>query len=174
MASDRKVVLVTRHSRIEELIARFHTLDQARFYVEHLGADFSDYLAEHERYLVARRVVESALASCARVQLLDRGFLPTYLFAPDDVVVALGQDGVVANTLKYLDGQPLLGVNPDPARYDGILLPFLLVCMLILVNKKELMGEYRNSRVINLATWVTSVILILLSLAYLWTSVTGQ
>jgi NAD kinase len=122
--SDRKVVLVTRHSRIEELIARFHTLDQARFYVEHLGADFSDYMAEHEKYLVARRTVESALASCARVQLLDRGFLPTYLFAPDDIVVALGQDGVVANTLKYLNGQPLIGVNPDPERYDGVLLPF--------------------------------------------------
>lgn len=124
MASDRKVVLVTRHSRIEELIARFHTLDQARFYLEHLGADFSDYMAEHEKYLVARRIVESALTSCARVQLLDRGFLATYLFAPDDVVVALGQDGVVANTMKYLDGQPLIGVNPDPARYDGVLLPF--------------------------------------------------
>jgi NAD kinase len=99
-------------------------LDQARFYVEHFGTDFSDYLAEHERYLVARRMVEAALASCARVQLLDRGFLPTYLFAPDDVVVALRQDGVVANTLKYLDGQPLIGVNPDPVRYDGVLLPF--------------------------------------------------
>jgi NAD kinase len=122
--SDRKVVLVTRHSRIEELIARFHTLDQARFYVEHLGADFSDYVAEHEKYLASRRMVESALAACSRVQLLDRGFLPTYLFAPDDVVVALGQDGVVANTLKYLDGQPLIGVNPDPKRYDGVLLPF--------------------------------------------------
>jgi NAD kinase len=122
--NDRKVVLVTRHSRIEELIARFHTLAQARFYVEHLGADFSDYLAEHEKYLAARRTVESSLASCARVQLLDRGFLPTYLFAPDDVIVALGQDGVVANTLKYLDGQPLIGVNPDPGRYDGVLLPF--------------------------------------------------
>jgi NAD kinase len=124
VASDRKVVLVTRHSRIEELIARFHTLDQARFYLERLGADVSDYLDEHEKYLLARRAVESALSSCVRVQLLDRGFLPTYLFAPDDVVVALGQDGVVANTLKYLDGQPLIGVNPDPARYDGVLLPF--------------------------------------------------
>jgi NAD kinase len=124
VASDRKIVLVTRHTRIEELIARFHTLDQARFYVEHLGSDFSDYLAEHENYLVARRTVESALVSCARVQLLDRSFLPTYLFAPDDVVVALGQDGLVANTLKYLDGQPLIGVNPDSRRYDGVLLPF--------------------------------------------------
>lgn len=124
MSNDRKVVLVLRHTRIEELIARFHTLEQARFYVEHLGADFSDYLSEHDTYVVARRAVEAALASYARVQLLDRGFLPTYLFAPDDVVVALGQDGLVANTLKYLDGQPLIGVNPDPRRYDGVLLPF--------------------------------------------------
>jgi NAD kinase len=124
VASDRKVVLVTRHSRLEELIARFHTLEQARFYVEHLGADFGEYAAEHETYLSARRTVESALASCARVQLLERGFLPTYLFAPDDVVVAVGQDGLIANTLKYLDGQPLVGVNPDRRRYDGLLLPF--------------------------------------------------
>ena len=124
MASDRKVVFVTRHTRLEELIARFHTMEQAKFYVEHLGADFSDYAAEHASYLAARRVVEEALSSCVRVQLLDRSFLPTYLFAPDDVVVALGQDGVVANTLKYLDGQPLIGVNPDPKRYDGVLLPF--------------------------------------------------
>jgi NAD kinase len=118
------VVFVTRHTRLEELIARFHTMEQAKFYVEHLGADFSDYAAEHASYLAARRVVEEALSSCVRVQLLDRSFLPTYLFAPDDVVVALGQDGVVANTLKYLDGQPLIGVNPDPKRYDGVLLPF--------------------------------------------------
>jgi len=124
VASDRKVVFVTRHTRLEELIARFHTMEQAKFYVEHLGADFSDYAAEHASYLAARRVVEEALSSCVRVQLLDRSFLPTYLFAPDDVVVALGQDGVVANTLKYLDGQPLIGVNPDPKRYDGVLLPF--------------------------------------------------
>jgi hypothetical protein len=38
--------------------------------------------------------------------------------------VALGQDGVVANTLKYLNGQFLIGVNPDPKRYDGVLFPF--------------------------------------------------
>jgi len=47
------------------------------------------------------------------------------LFAPDALVVVLGQDGLVANTLKYLKGaQPVIGVNPDPARWDGVLLPF--------------------------------------------------
>ena len=39
-------------------------------------------------------------------------------------MVTLGQDGLVANTLKYLNGQPVVGVNPDPERWDGRLLPF--------------------------------------------------
>jgi len=55
---------------------------------------------------------------------VQREFLPNFVFGPEDVVVTLGQDGLVANTLKYLNGQPLVGVNPDPRRWDGQLLPF--------------------------------------------------
>jgi NAD kinase len=121
---DRKVVLVTRTTRLETLIARFHTHDQARFYVEHLGADFAEYETEHAAYHAARRAVEAALQAHGRWQALDRRYLPSFLFGPDDVVVALGQDGVVANTMKYLDDHPLAGLNPDPRQYDGILLPF--------------------------------------------------
>jgi NAD kinase len=124
VAADRKVVLVTRHTRLEELSARFQTGAQAKFYVEHLGADFSDYEREQQAYRAARAQVEESLRRVCRVQVLDRAYLPSYLFAPDDVVLALGQDGLVANTMKYLTGQPLLGVNPDPARFDGVLLPF--------------------------------------------------
>ena len=46
---DRKIVLIVRDTRLDELIARFNTVQQAQFYVEHLGADFSDYLQEHHR-----------------------------------------------------------------------------------------------------------------------------
>lgn len=122
--AERKVVLVTRRTRLEELVAKYHSVAQARFYLEHLGADFSDYLAEHEIYAKAKQFVGAALQAHGRFQAIDRGFLPNFIFAPDDVVVALGQDGLVANTLKYLDGQPMVGVNPDPLRWDGILLPF--------------------------------------------------
>ena len=121
---DRKVVLVTRRSRLDELIARFQTIEQAKFYIEHLGADFTDYERERTTYLAARASVEQSVLRHCRVQVLDRSFLPNYLFAPDDIVIALGQDGLVANTMKYLQGQPLIGVNPDLKRYDGILLPF--------------------------------------------------
>ena len=123
-ASDRKVVLVVRRTRLDELVARHHTLSQARFYLEHLGADFGDYLAENAAYASALQQAVQALEAWGRYQIVDRGLLPNFVFAPDDIVVALGQDGLVANTMKYLDGQPLVGVNPEPARWDGVLLPF--------------------------------------------------
>lgn len=123
-SAERKVVLVTRQTRLEELVARFHTLAQAKFYVEHLGADFSDYEREHAAYAEAKQQVLGTLQAHGRYQVIDRGFLPNFLFGRYDIVMALGQDGLVANTMKYLDGQPLVGVNPEPARYDGILLPY--------------------------------------------------
>ena len=121
---ERKLVLVTRRTGLQDLVARHHTVAQARFYIEHLGADFDEYQREHERYAAAKAAALEALQHHGRYQVIDRGFLPNFLFAPQDVVLALGQDGLVANTMKYLDGQPLVGLNPDPARYDGVLLPF--------------------------------------------------
>ena len=122
--SENKIILITRATRLAELVVRYNTVSQARFYVEHQGADFSDYLREDETYRRALAETQAVLAQLGRVQLVDRTFLPNFVFAPDDVVVALGQDGLVANTLKYLEGQPVIGVNPDPERWDGSLLPF--------------------------------------------------
>lgn len=51
---------------------------------------------------------------------MKRADLDRLLFAPDDVVVPVGQDGLVANVAKYLDGQPVIGVNPAPDLYDGV------------------------------------------------------
>jgi NAD kinase len=122
--SERKIVLITRQTRLDELVARFNTVQQVQFYVEHLGADFSDYLAEHRRYRAAVAETESTLRAFGRVQRLERRYLSNFIFGPSDLVVVLGQDGLVANTLKYLDGQHVIGLNPDPQRWDGVLLPF--------------------------------------------------
>ena len=121
---DRKIILVTRHTRLQELVARYNTVEQARFQAEHLGMDFDDFLAEDRIYQAAVAAAETVLAQQGRLQRLDRGFLPNFLFPPDSTVVVLGQDGLVANTLKYLRGQPVLALNPDPVRWDGVLLPF--------------------------------------------------
>lgn len=124
--TENKIILVVRETRLEELKARFNTVSQARFYVEQLGGDFNDYEQEDAAY---RRAVEQAqqqLGLLGRVQLVHRSFIPNFVFGPEDIAVAVGQDGLVANTMKYLDGQPLIGVNPDRKRYDGQLLPFVV------------------------------------------------
>jgi len=122
--TENKIVLVVRATRLANLRARFATKSQAKFYVSRLGADFSDYEREDTTYEEAIRAAQIILSELGRVQLVQRVMLPNFVFGPEDVVVTLGQDGLVANTLKYLDGQPLIGVNPDPKRYDGQLLPF--------------------------------------------------
>ena len=123
-SSENKIVLIVRKTRLDELITRFNTEDQARFYVEHLGADFSGYQQEDRTYKQAVRQTEGILSRHGRLHRVERAFLPNFIFGPQDIVVALGQDGLVANVLKYLDRQMLIGVNPDPARWEGALLPF--------------------------------------------------
>lgn len=124
--TENKIILVTRPTRVAELKRRFNTRTQAKFYVSHLGQDFSDYEREDEHYVNAVRIAQQMLGALGRVQLIDRSFLPNFSFGPEDIVIVLGQDGLVANTVKYLNGQPVVGVNPDPARWDGQLLPFRL------------------------------------------------
>ena len=119
-----KVVLVTRKTRLAELIERFNTRAQAKFYLTQAGQDFDEYQEEDDAYRRSLDTVQTAVRNGLKVQVLDRALVPTYLFAATDVVVALGQDGLVANTAKYIGAQPLLGVNPDPSRIDGVLLPF--------------------------------------------------
>jgi NAD kinase len=119
-----KIVIVTRKTRLEELVERFNTREQAKFYIEHMGLDFGDYDHEHATYVAAVSRLRRELEGLAKLQVIDRGFLPNFLFTPQDLVVTIGQDGLVVNTAKYLNGQPIVAINPDPGRFDGILLPF--------------------------------------------------
>lgn len=119
-----KLVIVTRKTRLAELVERFNTRGQVKFYLDHSGGNFAEYVAEHDAYQRALALVRRELELGLPQQFIDRSLLPTYRFARHDVVVALGQDGLVANVAKYAGDQPIVGINPDPERYDGILLPW--------------------------------------------------
>ena len=123
-----RIVVVTRRTRLDDLIARFNTRGQARFYIEHSAqgaGSFAEYEQEHDTYERALELVLRATDVGLPRHVIDRGLVPTYTFGERDVVVAVGQDGLVANVAKYALERPLVGVNPDPARFDGVLLPFL-------------------------------------------------
>ncbi|EIJ40940.1 hypothetical protein BegalDRAFT_0013 [Beggiatoa alba B18LD] len=147
--TENKIILVTRHTRLDELKARFNTRAQAKFYVEQLGADFSDYVTEHETYQQAIEQTLLYLNQLGRVHLLDRRYLPNFIFAETDTIVVLGQDGLVANTLKYLNGQSVIGVNPDPRRYDGVLLPFTVQDLKNVVT--EVFARRRSYKTVTMA-----------------------
>lgn len=132
--TDNKIILVKRKTRLDDLIARFNTINQARFYIEHMGSDFSDYIREDEQYKLTVSMSYNQLEELGRVQVVDREFVPNFIFGDTDLVVAIGQDGLVANTLKYLSNQLLIGVNPDPARWDGVLLPFTVSDLKLIVQ----------------------------------------
>ncbi|BAP54410.1 hypothetical protein THII_0113 [Thioploca ingrica] len=150
-ATENKIILVIRHTRLNKLMARFSSLAQSRFYVEHQGADFSEYLEEDKCYQSAITKAMTVLSALGRVQKVDRSFLPNFVFAEQDTIVVLGQDGLVANTVKYLTGQPVIGVNPDPQRWEGILLPFQLTDLVKVVPevfaRRRLLKEVTMAKV---------------------------
>lgn len=120
-----KIVIVSQKTRLQELIERFNTKEQAQFYVEHLGASFEDYIDEDRKYAESLNVVIRAAEISARVSVIDKSFLHTYIFGAEDIVICVGRDGLVCNTMKYLsDSNIVIGVNPDPQRWDGVVLPF--------------------------------------------------
>jgi NAD kinase len=124
MYAAQKVVVVTKKTALEELVERFNTREQAAFYIEHMGGRFEEYQDAHDVYQSALERLRASLPKGVRSHWINRSFLPTYTFDRSDVVVTVGPDGLVVNTAKYLDGQLLVALNPDPARIDGVLLPF--------------------------------------------------
>ena len=124
MKAAERLVIVTRRTRLEELLVRFNTRSQARFFLERGGAEYADYEAEHETYHRSLDQLRRALDLGLPRQFIDRTLAPSYLFQAPDLVVTVGQDGLVANVAKYATGIPIVAVNPDPARFDGVLLPF--------------------------------------------------
>lgn len=123
-ASIERIVVVTRKTALEDLVNRMNSKSQARFYLEHNRISFADYERGDSQYHRAVQAVRKQLAGTLNIQFLDRDLLPTYQFSEHDLVVTLGQDGLVINTAKYLTTQPILALNPDPARIDGVLIPF--------------------------------------------------
>jgi len=77
---------------------------------------------------------------------------------------------VIGAGMILVPTMPLIKIMFLSQTINGILLPIVLIIMLRLVNDKELMGEYVNSKRMNIITWVTVAILILLTVMLVVTS----
>ncbi|MCX4821145.1 hypothetical protein OG883_14720 [Streptomyces sp. NBC_01142] len=116
-----RAVLVHRTTEYEELLARHGTHGQADFFLSSRGRSIKEVAERHHR---TRRTLAEVAATVPlqwRQTRVERADLDRFLFAPEDVVIVVGQDGLVANTAKYLSGQPVVGIDTDPGRNPGIL-----------------------------------------------------
>ncbi|MFI5841398.1 hypothetical protein ACIA8K_17010 [Catenuloplanes sp. NPDC051500] len=116
-----RVVVVSRRSELDELLARHGTRGAAAFFLRERGRDLDEVTARHAALTTALTTVGAAIPADWRRGHVERADLPRFLFAPEDVVIAVGQDGLVANVAKYLSGQPVIGVDPEPGRNAGVL-----------------------------------------------------
>ena len=117
-------IIIVNKTRLEQLIERFNTKAQAKFYIEHSGGYFADYEYEDSNFKKSLEKIQNTISYRLKHKLVDRKYLPNFLFSQKDIAVVVGQDGLVANTAKYVNGLPILGINPDTNRFDGVLLPF--------------------------------------------------
>lgn len=117
-------IIIKSKTRLESLIERFNTKAQAKFYIERLGGNFEEYEIEDEIFKNSLNSLQTQLSKVIKNKTIDRQYVSSYLFSKKNIIVVIGQDGLVANTAKYSDNLPIIAVNPDTDRYDGILLPF--------------------------------------------------
>ncbi|HLB44520.1 MAG TPA: hypothetical protein VJK49_03975 [Candidatus Limnocylindrales bacterium] len=118
-----RVVVVSRATEYSALVARHGTRDQARFFLEQRGRSIEPLEERHARQTSALTTVGAAIPVEWRRASVLRSDLDRFLFEPIDIIVTVGQSGLVANVAKYLYGQPVIGVSPDPALDGAVLAP---------------------------------------------------
>lgn len=117
-------IIVKNKTRLELLIERFNTKAQAKFYIERLGGNFYDYEIENEIFQNSLQSLQLQLSKIIKNKIVERNFVSSFIFSENQLIIVIGQDGLVANTAKYSKNIPIIAVNPDKERYDGVLLPF--------------------------------------------------
>lgn len=139
-------IIVRPKTRLESLIERFNSKMQAKFYIEQQGGLFEDYEVEHNTFHDSLASLQAQLSKVIKNKILDRTYLPSFLFSEKNMIVVIGQDGLVANTAKYAQSCPIVAVNPDVSRYDGVLLPFSVADFIYGVET-VMNGTYRSRTV---------------------------
>jgi len=117
----RRLVILERATELEELLVEHGTRGQAEFVLRARGVELAEIERRHQQAANARDVVLAVAPEGWKTVPLRRDDLDRFLFRENDVVVALGQDGLVANLARYLNGQIVIGVNNAPDLISGVL-----------------------------------------------------
>ncbi len=117
-------IVIRSKTRLEMMTERFNTINQVEFYLKSNNSDYGFYEREHDNFYRSFDRLCQILSNTIKYKVIDRSFISSFIFSDNQLIIVIGQDGLVANTAKYAKGQPIIGVNPDPEQYDGVLLPY--------------------------------------------------
>ena len=119
-----RIVIVTKSTRLEDLVLQHLTEGAAQFSLESQGQSIKPYLDEDTAYHAALVEIRRQIPSDLPITSVTREDLPTFLFRDKDLIVVCGPDGLFVNLAKYIGNQPVLTVNPDPKTVAGVLMLF--------------------------------------------------
>ncbi|MDP6583260.1 MAG: hypothetical protein QF535_01305, partial [Anaerolineales bacterium] len=101
-----KIVVVKRDTELEDLQKRHVTRSQVRFYLASQGQSLEVFEARHEGYHQSLDAVQGEIPTRMRSQVVSKDQLATYQFGDSDLVVVVGDEGLVVNAAKYVGSQP--------------------------------------------------------------------
>ncbi len=114
------LVVVTKRTELEELLLQHATVSQVRFHLESRGKDFSDFLDRHQEYHATLKEVLSRLPGDYKRQNVSRPLVATHQFSQHDILVVVGDPGLLVNVAKYIGQQPVICVNSNPSRFEDV------------------------------------------------------
>ena len=105
-----RVIIVTAQTRLQKLKKKFNTVAQTKFYMNNMGGDFEELEEEDNVMNLSIGQAQRKIRETSKSKIITREYLPNYIFSDKDVVVVIGQDGLVANTAKYATNIPIINV----------------------------------------------------------------
>jgi NAD kinase len=142
-----RVVVVHRRTELEELLDRHGTRGQAEFFLRSRGRTLDSAQSEHDQVTEALHVVSTTIPLGWRQGGVERGDLHRFMFDQGDIVVVVGQDGLVANVAKYVHGQPIIGIDPRPGINPGVLVrhrPDVAASLMLAVSRSQATLQQRT------------------------------
>jgi hypothetical protein len=116
-----KVVIVKKRTDLEDLLRRYLTPSQVKFHLESRGNSYDFYNDVHKTYHQCLQSAVLSIPKTLRLQILDKDDLSSYQFSNKDIVVTVGDAGMLVNVAKYIGEQPVISLNHDEVRYDPVL-----------------------------------------------------
>lgn len=106
-----RIIIIRRETEFDKIKSVYSTLQNAKFDLDRKGISLSEVENNHYLFLDSLKKIRDSIPIDWKQVTLMRQDISQFLFMPEDIIIAYGQDGLIANISKYLDGQIVIGTR---------------------------------------------------------------